>query len=70
MTDEELLERVRDACVVLHSFLRTARSGIAVSAREGTYRQLTDELRDAVDAAQAAGVPEAVIFDTMDTAAP
>ncbi|MFD7011978.1 MULTISPECIES: hypothetical protein [Rhodococcus] len=70
MTDEELLGRVRDACAVLHSFLRTAHPGIPVAAREGTYRQLTDELRDAVDAAQAAGVPEDVIFDTMDTAEP
>ncbi|MDT2007108.1 hypothetical protein FXW78_25820 [Rhodococcus opacus] len=59
------LERVRDACAVLSSFMLLADTDIRAPVRGDTYRQLTDELLDAVDAAEAAGIPEAVIFDNM-----
>ncbi|CAG7634831.1 hypothetical protein SIM91_43405 [Rhodococcus opacus] len=61
----DALERVRDAHAVLRSFMHLADTDIPTPVREDTYGQLTDELLDAVGAAHAAGIPEAVIFDNM-----
>ncbi|MCQ4119706.1 hypothetical protein [Rhodococcus tibetensis] len=67
MTAEQrgALERVRDAHAVLRSFMYLTDPNIPTPVRVDTYRQLTDELMEAVGAAQTAGVPEAVIFDNM-----
>lgn len=67
MTDEQrvALERVRDAHAVLRSFLSLPHTDIPGPIYHDTYRQLTDELLEAVGDAQTAGVPEAVIFDNM-----
>ena len=61
------LEQVRDTCAMLDSFLTTHPSDRPPpeSVRSATFEQLTDDLLDAVTAAQNAGVPEHRIFDSM-----
>jgi hypothetical protein len=67
VTDEQrrALERVRDSCAVLGSFLHARTTDVPRAVRRVTYRQLTGDLMDAVAAAHSAGVPEPVIFDNM-----
>ncbi|MFZ2174729.1 MAG: hypothetical protein WAW17_11975 [Rhodococcus sp. (in: high G+C Gram-positive bacteria)] len=68
MNDDQrrALERVHDACAMLHSFLTTHPSDRPPErVRSVTFAQLTDDLLDAVTAAETAGVPEHRIFDSM-----
>ncbi|CAG7633497.1 hypothetical protein SIM91_44075 [Rhodococcus opacus] len=68
MNDDQrrALERVRDTCTMLHSFLTTHPSDRPPErVRSDTFAQLTDDLFDAVTAAQTAGIPEHRIFDSM-----
>lgn len=68
MNDEQrrALERVRDTCALLDSFLTTHPSDRPPErVRSATFEQLTDDLLDAVTTAQSAGVPEHRIFDSM-----
>ncbi|MDH6287230.1 hypothetical protein [Rhodococcus opacus] len=68
MNDDQrrALEHLRDTCVMLHSFLTTHPSDRPPErVRSATFEQLTDDLLDAVTAAQNAGVPEQRIFDSM-----
>ena len=51
---------------MLHSFLTTHPSDRPPElVRSATFEQLTDDLLDAVTAAQNAGIPEQRIFDSM-----
>ncbi|MFC0447391.1 hypothetical protein [Rhodococcus jostii] len=60
------LEQVRDTCAMLHSFMNTdLRDRPRERVRSATFQQLTDDLLDAVTAAESAGVPEHLIFDSM-----
>ena len=60
------LEQVRDTYAVLHSFFDTTpNSPLPEPIRLATFRQLTDELMDAVSSAKLAGVPEHIIFESM-----
>ncbi|MGW4341051.1 hypothetical protein ACWEK5_51235 [Rhodococcus koreensis] len=60
------LERVRDTCAVLHCFMNTDPGDPPRErVRSATFRQLADDLLDAVTAAETAGVPEYLIFDSM-----
>ncbi|MBC2638136.1 MULTISPECIES: hypothetical protein [unclassified Rhodococcus (in: high G+C Gram-positive bacteria)] len=65
------LEQVRDTCAMLHSFMDTdvmdtdAGDQPLQRVLSATFQQLTDDLLDAVTAAESAGVPEHLIFDSM-----
>ncbi|TQC43014.1 hypothetical protein EEB14_45460 [Rhodococcus sp. WS4] len=60
------LEQVRDTCAMLHSFMNTDPGDPPRErVRSATFQQLTDDLLDAVTAAESAGVPEHLIFDSM-----
>ncbi|MFC9769455.1 hypothetical protein [Rhodococcus jostii] len=60
------LERVRDTCALLHTFLSIHPGDPPPErVRSATFAQLTDDLMDAVAAAQTVGVPEGRIFDSM-----
>ncbi|RZK95340.1 MAG: hypothetical protein EOP30_04510 [Rhodococcus sp. (in: high G+C Gram-positive bacteria)] len=67
MTDDQqqALERVRDTCAVLRSFLHTTRTGVPAPVWHATYGQLTGDLQDAAEAAHRAGIPHGVIFANM-----
>ncbi|RZL77411.1 MAG: hypothetical protein EOP32_25045 [Rhodococcus sp. (in: high G+C Gram-positive bacteria)] len=64
--ERRALERVRDTCALLHGFMNTDPGDPPRErVRTATFQQLTDDLLDAVTAAETAGVPERLIFDGM-----
>ncbi|UZG59620.1 hypothetical protein [Rhodococcus opacus] len=58
------LERVRDACAVLRTFMHAQHTGVSALVWYDTYRQLTGDLMDAVLGARTAGIPEHIIYDS------